>query len=119
MEIKRNTDGDLIEIGDSVRVQRGHVRRREIATEALLSDDVTAAHYAVGRPDALGNIIALGQPFDFIDWRSGERVFTVYRKETVDDEIAGAPVTVERFLPKGVHGTEELALSQAVALAAE
>lgn len=118
MDIVRNDDGNLIEIDGKVRVEAGPRRRREIATQELLSDVVTAAHYQVGKPDALGKIIALGEPMDFIDWRSPERTFYVYQLEEVTDEVDGQPVKNMRWLPKGDRPDETSALSFAATLAA-
>ncbi len=116
MDIKRK--GDIIEIDGKVRVEAGPLRRSEIATEELLSDEVTAQHYQVGRTDALNNIIALGKPMDFIDWKSKERAFYVYALEEVTDTVDGKPVRNMRWVPKGVHPDEAAALSQATTLAA-
>lgn len=110
--------GDITEIDGRFRIESGPVRRREIATEELLSDKVTAEHYQVGRPDALNNIITLGEPMDFIDWRSPERVFYVYALEEVTDEVDDKPVKNMRWLAKGRHADEAAALSQAATLAA-
>jgi hypothetical protein len=118
MDIKRSESG-MIELNGKVRIERSPPRRQEIATEALLSDEVTASHYAVGLPDALGKIIALGEPFDFIDFKAEKPVFTVYLLTEVIDEVAGAKIKNLRFLPKGVRETEEAALSQAIPLAAD
>jgi hypothetical protein len=120
MQIKRNADGDFLELDGKVRVQRSRRRRTEIATEALLGNDVTAADYQVGRPDARGKVIELGSPMTFIDYLAPERVFYVYAREPVADEVDGKPVTVERFMPKGEeYATEEDALGFAIPLVVE
>jgi hypothetical protein len=120
MDFKRSASG-LIELNGKVRIERSAPRRREMATVELLADEVTASHYAVGLPDALGNIIALGEPFDFIDYiaeKAGKGVFVVYLLTEVTDVVAGAEIKNMRFLPQGSpYETEEAALSQAIPLA--
>ncbi|MCX5570630.1 MULTISPECIES: hypothetical protein [Kaistia] len=83
---------DLIEIGGKARVERGPARKTAEATEALLSNENTAAHYQVSQPvlnedgeqigwshrDALGQPILLGQPMAYLDWLAGRNVFYVY-----------------------------------------
>ena len=123
MSFKRSEDGNLIEIDNKVRVEAGPVRKRAVATEALLSDDVTSAHYKVGSPDALNKIIELGQPMDYIDWKSPARVFYVYQLDEVEkikmiegpmkDEIIEQP----RWLLKGDYKTQDEAIVAAMTLA--
>lgn len=51
MDVKRISD-TLTEVtgpGGTVRIEKGPARFREKATEALLSDDVTAEHYFAGK----------------------------------------------------------------------
>lgn len=107
MQIKRLSE-TVTEIDGAIRVERGPVRRSEVATTELLSDEVTAGHYRVGGVDALGKTIALGKTMDFIDWKGGGGAFYVYQRDA-----AG------RFQPVGTHETEDAAMSQAASLAAE
>jgi hypothetical protein len=106
----------LIEISDTVRVEDAPPRKRAKATEALLSDTVTAKHYQAGMPDALGNEIVLGEPMDYIDWRCSEeeRVWNVYQLIEVKDPQTGE--TTNRFLPVSSHPTQEEAEIAAKAL---
>jgi len=102
MKIERKSD-TLVEIKDgAIRIESGPVRRREKATEELLGER-TADHYREGGVDALGKPIALGKPMDYIDWKSAERVWTVYAKDK--DSV---------YQPVGEpHATYESALSAA------
>jgi hypothetical protein len=121
MKIEKLGD-NITEIDGKVRVELGHVRRKEIATEELLSNDVTAAHYGVGLKDSLGNVIALGKPMDFIDWLSPDRHFYVYQLQEVTDMVDEKPVKNMRWLPVGepaVFDDEAAALSRATTIAAE
>src|ERR1043165_4157737 len=111
MDVKRSESG-MIEIDGKVRIEAGPRRRHEVATEALLSDAVTAAHYAVGKLDAHGRGITLGKKFHFIDWKSPDRVFTVCKLTDVEDTVDGKKVKLQRFLPQGEHESEAAALSQ-------
>lgn len=102
MDIKRKSP-TLTEIDGRIRVESGPVRRTAEATEEVLA--TLPDHYAVGKPDALGKTIALGEPMDFIDWLAPERAFYVY--ELVDG----------RWQPRGAYATEDAALSAAATLA--
>lgn len=77
----RRVNDDLIEISDTVRIERGRPRRSAIATEELLSNEVTASHYAVGERDAAGEVIELGKEMEYIDWLSEELVWYIYRHD--------------------------------------
>lgn len=77
MKIERKSE-TIVEIDGVVRLEQGPIRRREIATEEILDNAVTARHYQVGLPDALGKPIVIGESFDFIDWKSREKVWYVY-----------------------------------------
>jgi hypothetical protein len=119
MDIKKLGD-TITEIDGKVRIEIGHVRRTEVATEELLSNEVTAAHYAVGLKDALGNVITLGKSMAYIDWLAPDRVFYVYRLEEVVDIVDGKKVKNQRWLPNGdPFADEAAALSHATTLAAE
>ena len=71
-------NANITHVGDSVILERGCVRRKAIATEELLSNDVTQSHYVVGRLDALGKEIVLGEEMAYIDWKSSDRVWYIY-----------------------------------------
>jgi hypothetical protein len=120
VEIRKISD-TITEIDGKVRIEVGHVRRRDVATKELLDDKVTAAHYQVGAPDAVGKAIKLGEPMDYIDWRSEERVYYVYRREMVVeplklDEPDGPAHEVERWVRKGDAPDYEQALTLALQL---
>lgn len=119
MKITRNGDGTIVNVGNKVRIEQSPKRRREIATEELLASFPPGTSYQVGLPDSLGRIIELGVPMDFIDRGSSGVDFVVYVLTTVDEEVNGEPVAVDRFLPESRHASEELALSRAFDLAAE
>jgi hypothetical protein len=59
-DVKR--DGDLITIGDRVRIEAGPALVHSTATAELLSDAATASHYAVGQRDALAARSRLASP---------------------------------------------------------
>jgi len=69
---------DLIEIGGKARVERGPARKTGKATEALLANDQTAAHYHLGAPDADGKVIEAGKTMAYLDWLAGKTDFYVY-----------------------------------------
>lgn len=77
---------NLVDLSDYVRVEDGPLRRTEIATEELLSDEVTARHYQVGKPDAAGNIITLGKEMTFLDFKA-KRVWYVYKFQAVMEDL--------------------------------
>ena len=109
----------LHELTDTVRVESHPPRKRATATEALLSDTVTARHYKEGAADAKGNPIKLGEPMDFIDWYDRNHDWTVYQKKiTTEIDKDGKKVKVARFLPVSTHDTEAAALSAASVLIA-
>lgn len=68
---------DLTEIDGNVRVERGPAKKAGKATEALLSNDKTAAHYQLGARDADGYLIEAGKPMAYLDWL-GTKGFYVY-----------------------------------------
>lgn len=125
---------NITQIGDKVRVEVGPKLLEAIATEELLSDDVTAGHYQVGRRDSVGDIIVLGEPMKYLAWGGrttpGEQSHYVYQvtPRPVLDE-AGAPVLDESGAPTFVDDpnhwvlvdafdTPEQAMAQAGAIAA-
>ena len=109
MKIERKgPDGRVVEIEGKVRIEPGPLRQRAVATKQLIADEVTARHYRVGEPDALGKTIKLGNEIDYIHWRNAAEVFYVY----LLDAKTG------RFLPQGQRDTYEEALSVATELAA-
>lgn len=76
LEIKRLNEA-LIEIDGRVRVERGPRMLTAVATEELLSNEVTASHYKVGGLDKLGKVIVLGEEMTYLDWL-GKHVFHLY-----------------------------------------
>lgn len=139
MQIK--TTGNITDIDDRIRIEPAHVHKKAVATEELLSDDVTARHYyagvrkepvyqANGEPrkdpdgnqmyservgvDSLGKPIKLGEEMDYIDWKGKERVYNVYQKVAVKDDEG-----VERMVYQKVDefDTHDEAMSHAVTLA--
>lgn len=82
-------EGNILQIGDTIRIESGPVLRRAEATRELLDDAVTASHYTVPRTataeeiadpavltvdgmatafDALGQPIKLGEEMAYLDW---------------------------------------------------
>jgi hypothetical protein len=86
--------GNLVEIGDSHRIEPGPRKLTNVATSSLLRNDVTAAHYALQiedgqggkRPgiDAHGEVIEIDKPMTYLDWvghqngGDGSTVFYLY-----------------------------------------
>jgi hypothetical protein len=119
MDIKYIGD-NIIEIDGKVRIEVGPARFKAIATKELLDDKVTAAHYQVGLPDALGKPIELGKEFTYIDWKGlSAPVHYIYALEAVDEtDDKGKKSTINRWMPKGSKPSEAEALSAAVTMAA-
>jgi hypothetical protein len=103
--VKRH--GDRIEIGDTVRVERGPVLRQATATAALLANDKTAEHYHLPRVegegddaktivsrDAFGKPIEEGKRFSYLDYL-GDAVFYVFERVEID----ATDPRFERFAP--------------------
>lgn len=77
METKRINE-DLIEIGGKARVERGPARKTGKATDKLLANDKTAAHYQLGARGADGDLIEAGKTMAYLDYLAGRTVFYVY-----------------------------------------
>lgn len=101
---------ELIEIGSTIRVENGPVRRTAEATEELLDNTRTATHYQVEEKDALGKSIVLGEDMTYLDYK-GEWVWYVYHLE--DDETAPDG---KRWMTVSVEDTKEDAMAAAEAL---
>jgi hypothetical protein len=98
---------EMIEIGETLRVENGPARKTAVATAELLDDAVTASHYQIGERDAVGRPIVIGEPMTYLDYR-GEWVWYIYQLR--DDETAPDGT---RWLPAGVETTKERALTAA------
>lgn len=126
--------GDTIILGnDEVRIEAGPARVTATATEELLHDDLTAAHYYVGtRPmtlntpkgpvevsaegrDSLGKPIVLGQPMTYLDHGGnkapGSRCFYIFAKRPVDPtkETFDDGTTNPHYVPEHVRAGALLA----------
>lgn len=96
---------ELIQVSDTVRVERGPKRKRGKATAKLLDDAVTADHYHLPREetkvdkdgktrtvvkkarDSAGRVIEKeGQEIEYLDWK-GEHVWYVYQLQHTEDEM--------------------------------
>lgn len=78
----KHINDDLIEINENVTIARGPRKLLAVATESLLSNEQTADHYQVGRIDAQGKPIVLGEPMHYLDWlgfQSGVSRWYVYK----------------------------------------
>jgi hypothetical protein len=133
-EVTRN--GDRIEIGESVRIEKGPPLRRRKATTEALSDTATATHYQLGSLDALGKPIEEGKMFAFLDYFA-EPVFYVFKRRAItaeDQQFALQPdgstpplnddTTNIReytyiFEDRGTRATEDEAIELGLQLAAE
>lgn len=113
--------GDLINIGDNVRIEPAPKRVTAIATEELLSDAITAAHYQVGQPDAFGKPIALGEEMTYLCWGGADEppivVQNVYQLQPIpeDEQIEGG--ATERFICVGSYDSRDEAVSAGTSLA--
>lgn len=85
----------LIDYDEKARVEAGPKLVTAKATDTLLADNKTAAHYRVGALDALGVVIELGKNMTYLDWL-GTPVWYVYHYENMPDDLA-----IERELPVG------------------
>ena len=80
----------LVQVSETARIEYGPVRKVAQATEATLSDQVTAPHYFAGvrtvagrklqGVDAAGKVIEKGQPMEYLDYY-GTWAWHVYRLE--------------------------------------
>lgn len=102
---------DLVEIGGKARVERGPARKTGKATEALLDNEKTAAHYQIGARDADGKVIEAGKTMAYLDWL-GERGFYVYSRIEPTPEKPDGDWPVDSF-----HSDEAAALARCVAIA--
>ena len=101
---------ELIQVTPTVRVECGPVRRATIATAEVLDDRVTARHYQVGRRDALGKIIVLGEPMTYLDYRGpwGWHVYQVQpvmldAEGRITDDPARGVTPDERYVEVGLE----------------
>ena len=83
---------------------------------------MTAAHYKVGAPDARNKPIVLGEPMDYIDWKSDARTWCVYALSTkpvtmTDGPKKGQTLTVPVWALDGSFDERDAALSRALELA--
>lgn len=124
-EVER--DGDLITIGDRVRIEKGPPLLTATATEALLSNEATASHYEVGKLDALGKPIVLGEEFAYLDWggskTEGKRIHYIFERVELSDEDRareGQETTDEfRWVERGTRATEEAAITLGKSIAGD
>lgn len=86
---------NLIELDGKIRIERGPKLKIDIATEELLSDEVTAQHYKAPvvteengekiityTHDAIGETIELGKEIVYLDWL-GEHTWYIYKQVEV------------------------------------
>lgn len=108
----------LIEFDGKVRVEAGPALKTAKATDDMLSDKKTAAHYVAGAFDAVGKQIVMGANFSYLDWL-GTPVWYVYRLEEVPaDQVALRQVEPGSlyWAEKGVRPTQEEAEAYAQSL---
>lgn len=93
------------------RIEYGPQLRTEIATKELLSNEVTAEHYQVNKPDKLGKPIKIGEPMNFLDWKNRATwVWHVY--EYAQEDWAGPQASWRRrgFYADKIQAAIEAAL---------
>lgn len=85
---------DRVEVSDciivfdgAVLIEYGPVYKTAVATEELLSNEITAAHYQVGAPDSMGKVIEIGQAMTYVDWL-GEHAWFVYKDTPMSEDEA-------------------------------
>lgn len=98
------------QVGERHRVERGPRVLEAVATPELLDNEVTASHYQVGRFDAVGKRIKLGEKMTYADWKNREAyVWKIYELQTV--ETKDGPV--EKYIKIEEADTKEDAMRQA------
>ncbi len=106
------TKTDLIQVSEFVRVEKGFVLKRALATEELLDNLVTASHYKVGNRDAKNKLIELGKEIWYVDYK-GPMVWYVF-KAFLDSEVtASLGKDWYRYKKISTHHTKEEALAAA------
>lgn len=117
-------EGNILQIGESVRIESGPLRKTATATEELLDNAVTASHYQVDRADADGKPIQIGEDMTYLDWlghsegADGATGHYVYKLEPMTDaevEERGAEPGATIWREIGCEATEEAALALALA----
>ena len=120
--------GKIIEIGKTIRIEDGPPRKKTIATAEVLDNRITAKHYQIGKFDAMGKNIVLGEEMTYLDYY-GNHVFYIYGLGEVGIDIDGVIIlpgddsgreavrTEERGLPAGGEETEKTARASADGLA--
>lgn len=129
--------GQILTIGDKIRIEPGPASIQDIATEELLGPS-TAAHYhaprsatveeiedpAIDTPggmvyakDALGQNIEIGKPMTYLDWnafKAGEPVYYLYRLDDTTPEERENTTELTIWREVGAYPTEEEAISAAL-----
>lgn len=96
---------ELIQVSDTVRIERGPVRKKAVATAAAIAARRSSVALSGGRPveggpfDAAGRKMEEGQEFEYIERR--EHAWHVYQMQD------------GRYVEVGLHATLEAAQSQA------
>lgn len=88
--------GNIMQIGENVRIETGPIRKVAKATLELLDNEVTASHYQPDALDAVGQPIELGSDMTYLDWNGhqlgteGATGYYVYglRARTADERKA-------------------------------
>lgn len=129
--------GQILSIGDTIRIEPGPARIEAIATAELLGE-ATADHYYPPRPatpeeiespavdtkdgqvfakDALGKDIEIGQPMTYLDWmafKNGNPVYYLYRLEDTTPEERETTTAEKIWREINAYPTEEEAISAAL-----
>lgn len=103
---------DLVEIDGKVRIERGPAKKTAKATEKLLANDATAAHYQLGRTDADGNTIEAGKHMAYLDWLGAKGFYVYTRVEPTESSPEGC------WPEDSFHMDEAAAVARAAELAA-
>ncbi len=109
--------GSIVTVGNNMRIERGPALVTAAATPELLSDDLTASHYAVGKQDAKGEFIEEGKDFSFLNYggtnHEGVYGYYVYKRRDLSEADQKALNTDYTYIYDeiGFKPTEEAAIT--------
>lgn len=109
---------NITEVGDTLRIEPGPRMVTAIATDALLHDDRTAGHYAVGKIDSAGKVIVLGEEMTYAEWGGNDHprddVFKLYQWTAVP--ASDETTDTHRWIKLAEYDSRDEAISAAFAI---